>query len=57
MPADEGVGLDHTECGAPGKEPAQGGHHKPDRVGGAVRFRFALPEQGELFTQEQILSG
>ena len=46
-----------TRRGAPGEEPAQGGHHEPNRVGGRVRSRLALLEPGELFTQEQILSG
>ena len=57
MPPNKGVGLDHAECAAPVKEPAQSGHHEPDRVGRPVRVRFALLEQCELFTEEEILSG
>jgi hypothetical protein len=57
MPTNKGVGLDHAECAAPVKEPAQSRHHQPDRVGRPVRLRFALLKERELFTEEEILCG
>ena len=48
MPAGKRVGLDHAECAAPLKEPAQSAHDESDRIGRTVWSHFALLVQREL---------
>ena len=54
VPPDESVGLDHAKCTAPFKEPAQRKHDEPHAVCRPVRLRFALLEECELLTEEEI---
>jgi hypothetical protein len=54
VPAGKRVGLDHAECAAPVKEPAQSAHDESASIGRKVSSHFALLVQGELLAQKQI---
>ena len=55
MPTDEGIGLDVHQGVTPGEQAAQNYHNQPSGIISALWLHLALLEQGELFTQEEVL--
>jgi hypothetical protein len=55
VPTDERVGLDVHQGVTPGEQAAQNYHNQPSGIIGTVWLELALLEQGELFTQEEVL--
>lgn len=55
VPFDEGVGLDDPQCLAPVNKPREGEECQAQHHCGALRLHLALPEQGKLFAQKEIL--
>jgi len=56
MPSNERVGLDDHQGFPPVEEFGQGDHGKASSRSGPPGFGLSFLEQGELLTQEQILS-
>jgi hypothetical protein len=57
MPSDECIRLHDGEDSTPVDQPRQNDKRDPSRIVGAARFHLPLRVQGQLLSQEQILSG
>ena len=55
VPTGEGIKLDVHQGVAPREQAAQNYHNQPSGIIGAVWLHLPLLEQGELFTQEDVL--